>query len=250
MPTINIADPSVYTNNAGKFTDGAKVLADLATVFDEVNLKETRLVNIESQAMTIAGDKTFSGVTTITGTLNIPLVASPGSPVEGMIWENSTGHTLNWYDGSAVRTLVNQGDVDLLLPSQTGANLKVITSNGTTSAWALPIFSQQFLSAAQTITSAGALTLAHSLGAVPKVVNLFVKCVTAEAGYSIGDEVLVGPDHYSTQDITSRGFSVVSDATNINIRIGSDGVNVINKSSGIGTAITNANWSLLVRAYA
>src|SRR5882672_10046905 len=56
---------------------------------------------------------------------------------------------------------------------------------------ALQVFSKSFASAQQTITVAGALTLAHGLGSMPFGLGLRLHCTGAEAGYSIGDEVEV-----------------------------------------------------------
>lgn len=101
MPTINIADPSVYTNNAGKVTDGAKVLADFGTVFNEVNAKDVRIASLESGDMTIAGQKAFSTAPILA------IAADPGMPVEGMAWENSTTHLFKLFDGTSILTLAN-----------------------------------------------------------------------------------------------------------------------------------------------
>ena len=111
-------------------------------------------------------------------------------------------------------------------------------------------FVKAFESSQQTITAAGALTLAHSLGVKPKLYMAVIVCITAELGYSIGDEVIVNPSvHGSSAE--SRGLSLVPDATNINVRFGSGTVmDIINKSNGNVGGITAANWKLIVRAWA
>jgi hypothetical protein len=109
-------------------------------------------------------------------------------------------------------------------------------------------FHKAYESAQQTITSAGALTLAHGLGVKPKLYMIVLQCTTAEAGYSIGDEALavVGTSGANT------GASVVPDATNLNIRFGSaaGAFSVLNKGTGVVAAITNGNWKLVARAWA
>jgi hypothetical protein len=105
-------------------------------------------------------------------------------------------------------------------------------------------------SSQQTITSAGSLTLAHGLGAEPLLVTGTLVCQTAEAGFSIGDKLVIGlltPDN-----TTNTGAVVVTDATNLNVRFGS-GANAffaLNKGTGARASLTNANWKIIFRAWA
>jgi len=124
MPTIAIADPTVYQNDAGKPTDGQKLIADLNTVFNEVNNKETRIANLESNNMTIGGNKTFTGTNIIggawslnaSGSLNIGLASDPGSPANGMIWENTTTNIFKVYLNSLTLPLYNATPTSNLTP--------------------------------------------------------------------------------------------------------------------------------------
>lgn len=111
-----------------------------------------------------------------------------------------------------------------------------------------PQFNKAYTSSNQTITAAGSLTLAHSLGAMPTLVQVRLKCLTAEGGYSIGDEVIFN----SGDQNAGRGCSIVPDATNLNIRYGSaaNTFNVNNKTTGASFAITNANWAAIFKAWA
>lgn len=104
-----------------------------------------------------------------------------------------------------------------------------------------------FTSSAQTITSAGALTLAHGLSFTPKDFDILLTCATAEYNYSIGDVVNIGS---LQKPENNRGASIVPDATNLNIRYGSDvtAFSVLNKTTGAGIGATNANWTATFRA--
>lgn len=62
MATISIADTTVYTNDANKPTDGAKLLVDLQTIIAESNSQDTRITTIESGTTTLSGVKTFSSI--------------------------------------------------------------------------------------------------------------------------------------------------------------------------------------------
>lgn len=89
-----------------------------------------------------------------------------------------------------------------------------------------------FVSTDQTITLAGALTLAHGLGVAPRITGVRLVCQTAELGYSVGDTVQV------EGDIASN----VPDATNLNIRYRSVATSICHKTTGDLTSITAANW--------
>lgn len=115
------------------------------------------------------------------------------------------------------------------------------------------VFTKEFESSDQTITAAGALTVAHGLGVQPKLYRSYLKCVIASEGYSIDDEVEV--ESYlegSGGTAASRGISVVPDGTNLNVRFGSsvDVFIVLNKSSGGRDDTDLPNWKLVLRAWA
>jgi len=110
-------------------------------------------------------------------------------------------------------------------------------------------FSRQFQSAEQTITSGGALTIAHGLGATPDFWTILLICKTAEIGYSVGDVTEVS----GTQDSSvSYGLAVVPDAVNLVCRYGANAnaFFLLNKTTGVAEAVTNANWRVILRARA
>lgn len=112
------------------------------------------------------------------------------------------------------------------------------------------IASQRYTSTGQTISTAGLLTLAHGLGAVPRHVTLWVVCTDAggDAGYAQNDKVMVTV--VSSSSAASRFNSVYVDSTNVYVRF-SDQTNafiVANKSTGVAGALTDAKWQLYVEA--
>jgi hypothetical protein len=108
-----------------------------------------------------------------------------------------------------------------------------------------------FESTQQTITAGGALTLAHGLGVQPKLYAAYLQCTTANAGYSVGDEIMVNPA-LNTTDATVQAISIVPDATNLNVRIGNaaGSFKILIKSGTGFSDITNTSWRLVVRAWA
>lgn len=116
--------------------------------------------------------------------------------------------------------------------------------------WVTPPLSAGYVSANQTITSAGLITLAHGLALQPKLVMLELVCTTADAGYAISDVILMGPQ--STTTAANRVNAVYYDATNVNVRYSSDANCFVyaNKTTGASAVLTNTSWRLRVRAFA
>ncbi|WP_299381657.1 hypothetical protein [uncultured Kiloniella sp.] len=116
-----------------------------------------------------------------------------------------------------------------------------------------PVFTKQFKSEEQIITSGGKLTLAHDLPTQPELYKVVLKCKTPEFGYSVGDEVdpslwAIGTGASSH----SRGCAVVPSATNIVVIIGSksSSFNIPVETTGSTNNITNSYWRIVVKAWA
>ena len=110
----------------------------------------------------------------------------------------------------------------------------------------------RFTSTAQTITAAGSLTIAHGLSAAPTVVTAWIKCLVADGGYSVGDEVFVvvqGATNSSTTN--NKGVSIVRDATNLTIRFGSspNTFQPLHKTTGVAyNSFVNTSWEIYFHA--
>ena len=108
--------------------------------------------------------------------------------------------------------------------------------------------SGEFTSAEQVITLASLYTIAHGLGVTPRKVSVLLKCQTAEAGYSVGDEVVFHAGNIN--GTSSRGVGLTYDATNLKARFSSFMWQNINFTTGTATTLTQANWKLILRAWA
>jgi hypothetical protein len=109
-------------------------------------------------------------------------------------------------------------------------------------------FSGSYTSPAQTITLAGALSLTHSLGGMPSLLQARLRCVTAEGGYSINDEVMFNLQG-DFDGAAARGVSVVPTATTLDVRYSSNGFQIVRKDNGALLSITAGNWNLILRAW-
>ncbi|ADZ72398.1 hypothetical protein [Polymorphum gilvum] len=114
----------------------------------------------------------------------------------------------------------------------------------------LPI-TKAYVSPEQTITSGGLLTLAHGLGAQPKIMTAELVCKAAEHGYSVG-QILSINIGINAANALAAGLSVVPYPTTVEVRYGSaaSAVQLLDKSTGAVANATNANWRLVVRAFA
>lgn len=91
-------------------------------------------------------------------------------------------------------------------------------------------------------SAAGTGTVAHGLGAVPKIARWVLVCTTGDAGYSSGDEIDAAGCFSSGG---SAWHTTWSDATNVNLVYASGAtVQAANKSTGVATSLTTANWAL------
>lgn len=141
------------------------------------------------------------------------------------------------------------GDNKLYLDG-TGAGLGYVVFNGLDiqpNGVSLPI-QKSYTSADQTITSAGTLTLAHGLGAAPKIIMLSIINQVTEGGWAVGEEVFI---YAGIMPGTNVGLGVRGDATNVFIAFGAAANAISGMSTGGGSMVlTNTSWRLRVRAYA
>ena len=107
-----------------------------------------------------------------------------------------------------------------------------------------------FESTEQTITTGTNTAVAHSLGSIPKLCSYVLRCLTAELGYAVNDEVIAPLFNYP---VNNEGISMYTNATNVGFVVGSNAnVRVHNRTGGsVGTesAITLANWRVVLRAW-
>lgn len=135
-----------------------------------------------------------------------------------------------------------------------GTNILITNAGGsiTISQSSTTPFTKSFFSAQQTITAAGALTLAHGMATIPRLLQVTLVCQTGEGGYTAGDILLVPTSYTDTSAGNQYGASVVPDATNLNIRYGSYANTwfIPRKDNGNEFGITNANWKAVFSAWA
>lgn len=114
--------------------------------------------------------------------------------------------------------------------------------------WGVPTMTPGFESADQSAAPASTHTIAHGLVTRPSLVQVWLKCLTAEHGYAVGDWYgPVGAETFS--DGANNGVGIAVNATNIKLVVGSNNIAILNASTGARSVITAANWALVARAW-
>lgn len=107
--------------------------------------------------------------------------------------------------------------------------------------------SPAYASAQTTVVSAAnnVYSFTHGLGATPASYKFRLHCLTAELGYSIGDEVQLSNN--SDGDV-AHGSGSWANATTINFVTNQATPLIYSRSSNVMAAITAANWKIIASA--
>jgi hypothetical protein len=98
------------------------------------------------------------------------------------------------------------------------------------------------------MSNAGQNVFVHGLGAEPDIITYRLKCISAQNGYSVNDIIDVVPSE--NREGLEEGFGSVVDATNITLRIASNGPGIYQeKNTGATSVLTATKWQVQVRAF-
>jgi hypothetical protein len=108
------------------------------------------------------------------------------------------------------------------------------------------IFTESFEGSEITINSESELlSESHSLSGVPKLISAVIRCKSTDKGYAVGDEVDVTGQ---SADAGSFSFGALSNATIVGWNHTAS-VLISDKTGGSLSAISNAKWKVVLRAY-
>ena len=244
-----LSDDSVGTD---QIVDGAVAFAKLDTsvyTTSATKLAGTDVDNSFTVDQSITRSSTNAKITverTSTGAAEVVLTAENG---QGAVGTESADEFMLRANGTDHWELHTTGSFTYEGGLSTGAdtiNALGYYKGGT----ALPV-QEVFTSTDQTLTSAGALTIAHGLGVAPTMVLAFLICQSDDIGFTAGDVVPINQNFNSGGDLNC-GQSIVIDSTNLNIRFGSSvGVyRLLHFTTGVRISITASNWKLRLKAFA
>lgn len=107
--------------------------------------------------------------------------------------------------------------------------------------------SRRYVSGELIMTNGGQITVSHGLGAMPTHATGWLKCVTADLGYEVGDMVL----HPLSSDGTYRNeaLTMTVTSTQLIVRVGENGPYLATrKDNGDADVFSAANWRLILKA--
>lgn len=112
--------------------------------------------------------------------------------------------------------------------------------------------SKYYESPEQVITSGGLLTLPHGLGVTPKLVTAELVCKVDQAGFVAGNVIGAQIWWFPNSGFDDKGITFVRTPTSLIGRYGSNATPFAanNFNTGAGVDLVNANWRLIVRAWA
>lgn len=213
--------------------DGSGIHARIDSVGDGAQGLEKLLLTLVDPS--VPSEKTW-GINWTNGTLELPGDAvEPGDAVRKGQFDAVTGQA----------TTAARGTVELATNAE--------ARTGTDSVRALTpsnISALMMESSAITPTAGTTGSFAHGLGVAPVRYEAVLVNLTAQAGWSPGQEVRASDLSWGTNPQNRTGLQVGWDGTNVYWAIALDGVLILDRSTAAMTNITPANWELRIRVFA
>lgn len=189
---------------------------------------------------TVAGWYFSSGFSARTG----PQVASSGTITDGINGTPRVGAETRPVSATVIWCTVAANNATNI------GNVDVMALAGTVTAQASRITDLEYAytSGDQSWTNGGTVTLSHGFGSAPSRVSVDLICVITEGNYAVGSVLPMGPTQFAVSGATGYGFQTYVTATNVNIRVISNGIELWNATTNAGGVITPANWRFRVKA--
>jgi hypothetical protein len=244
LDTRLILGQGLYTPNAVGGDKGADTINALE-LYARGNPVAYQAISVQSGTAYTLVQNDLNAVVKLTNaagcTVTLPSIAAVGAGWRVRLLNGSGGDVTVQRSGTDP---IDGGGTSVKLQNTPGRNVLEWWTDG--SAW----YSgrRTFVSTPQTITSGGVLSLAHGLGNIPANVMIRLKCLTAEAGYSVNDELFLNASQSDHAGTGNHDHTIVCDATNINVRFGSAAsvYGVANRNTGAQALLTNANWNVIL----
>jgi len=136
-----------------------------------------------------------------------------------------------------------------------GTNAMTVSSGGVVTFNNVPVNvgGLSFFEGTPTAISASTkTTYAHGFGALPKMMEFWLQCISAEEGYVVGEYAKPTQGFHSTAGTSNIGAVIYADTTNIYITTGGNAAGgmfkLFNGDTGGGITINNTKWKMIPRA--
>ncbi|MFA6960545.1 MAG: hypothetical protein WC205_07340 [Opitutaceae bacterium] len=212
---------------------------------------------MKKQTLLLLAGLAFAASSVLAQTINVTTagvdIGAPNSTTAGTLFQQSGQDSLFWtQDG------INAPDLRLIIKGSgnvgvgTSAPSQKLDVAGTAKVGALMVGTSTILSVGyfesseQAIPGANqSLEVPHGLGGIPKFVTVSLRCVTADAGWEVGDEVMLNSVHMRT---SNYGTTCAVNATKFKFRFyGYFNIHAYNSGSLVD--ITDGKWRLVFRAW-
>ena len=253
------ADPTIIADEIGVY---AKVAAGKANLF--IKDEDGNVIQLTEGGLLTTAAGTFAGIIlaqlglTVSGAAltvtSQPIVVTGGEinlDNNQKLTAKDVGGTkqdLIHTDGSDVTHVGDQDNLGVDLETDDKANVRI--NDGTTAAQILTAESgasflsgQYFESTAQAITLNTDHSVAHGLGARPRLWMASLRCSTAEFGYAIGDDI-VWPNSVSS----ARAWTAYANASNLGLVIDNE-IRVMNRSTTAAVILTPGSWGIIFKGW-
>lgn len=258
MVTVNTVSGTLVltgipANFGGNFLQTTNNLSDVVSAAtSRTNLSVSSIADIQNMAnvYAVATGTTSAYLANITPApagLTVGMKITIDSSVVGTNTVIGPTFRLNGL-GSAVRIYGNSGATFLPVGGLPFfAELELSPANVWVCLNQIYSFSNTFTSSEIAVAAAN---VAHGLGAIPFGFSCVIRCKTAEAGYSVGDEVaLPGATYAGGAGGTISAASVSANATTLYYNATNAVPEIANRSTGAAVSITAANWKIVFRAW-
>jgi len=107
---------------------------------------------------------------------------------------------------------------------------------------------EKYTSSAFTATAAGLVTVSHGMSGPPRFIAFRGKCLVADAGYAVDDEILLSINQ--SNSVQSKDSTPVITDTQISVRLTNNATafNASNKTTGVTNGLTNTSWEYYIEA--
>jgi hypothetical protein len=174
----------------------------------------------------------------------------PGGIDIGAVATGSTGPVLQIAGADATFATKTSANTTLVNMVVKGNGDAVVTGSATVGSLVVgtsPIFTQgTFESAEQQIPGSGVtLVVPHGLSGLPRFATVSLRCISAEFGWAVGDEIMISSVHMRSDN---SGCTTAINATSFKLRQNSN--LYIHRADASGSDnITTTKWRLVFRAW-